>query len=203
MPHPSRQSAPNACVTHSLISVHSGGVSEHSPPASCLPQGATSRKSTVSSVLRRTAPHPAFPSHASVQTAAMRPHPAEASHAGSHPRAAKVGPASELAAGFSLRDTFPALIAARSKRAGWPGRPMGVWRRVVDCRVCEALASDVGSTVRVESVGGWQGAELRAAYFGVRIRALPARYNAAGAARWWWNAHPEDRSCTLLHYSGS
>ena len=165
MPHPSRQSAPNACVTHNLISVHSGGATEHSPPTSCHPRRATSRISTVKSVLRRTAPHPFFPSCASVQSAATRPHPAEASHAGSHPRAAKVGPASELAAGFSLRDTFPALIAARSKRAGWPGRPVGVWRRVVDCRVCEALASDVGSTVSIESVGGWQGAELRAAYF--------------------------------------
>ena len=127
MPHPSRQSAPNTCVTHNLISVHSGGATEHSPPTSCHPRRATSRKSTVRSELRRTAPHPFFPSPASVQSAARRPHPAEASHAGSHPRAAKVGPASELAAGFSLRDTFPALIAARSKRAGWPGRPVGVW----------------------------------------------------------------------------
>ena len=135
MPHPSRQSAPNACVTHNRISVHSGGTTEHSPPTSCHPRRATSRISTVKSVLRRTAPHPFFPSCASVQSAATRPHPAEASRAGSHPRAAKVGPASELAAGFSLRDTFPALIAARSKRAGWPGRPVGVWRRVIDCRV--------------------------------------------------------------------
>jgi hypothetical protein len=165
VPHPSRQTAPNACVTNNLISVHSGGATEHSPPTSCHPRRATSRISTVKSELRRTAPHPFFPSCASVQSAATRPHPAEASRAGSHPRAARVGPASELAAGFSLRDTFPALIAARSKRAGWPGRPVGVWRRVMDCRVCEALASDVGSTVSIGSIGGWQGAELRAAYF--------------------------------------
>ena len=32
-------------------------------------------------------------------------------------------------------------------------------------RTCEALASDAGSTVSIESIGGWQGAELRAAYF--------------------------------------
>ena len=137
MPHPSRQPAPNTCETHNRISIHSGGASEHSPPTPCLPQRATSRISTVSSVLRRAAPHPAFSSHASVQTAAMRPHPAEASRAGCHPRAAKVGPASELAVDFSLRDTFPALAAARGMRAGWPGRPVGVWRRVVDCRLCE------------------------------------------------------------------
>ena len=38
MPHPSRQSAPNTCVTHNLISVHSGGATEHSPPTSCHPR---------------------------------------------------------------------------------------------------------------------------------------------------------------------
>ena len=141
VPHPSRQPAPNTCATHSRISVHSGGATEHSPPASCRPRRATPRKSTVQSVLSRAAPHPFFPSCASVQSAATRPHPAEASRAGSHPRAAKVGPASELAADFSLRDTFPALIAARSKRAGWPGRPVGVWRRVIDCRVCVSASA--------------------------------------------------------------
>ena len=114
VPHPSRQSAPNACVTHNRISVHSGGATEHSPPTPCHPQRATSRKSTVRSVLSRTTPHPVFPSPASVQSAGKRPHPTKATHAGCHPRAARVGPASELAAGFSLRDSFPALIAARN-----------------------------------------------------------------------------------------
>ena len=82
MPHPSRQPTPNACVTHNRISVHSGGTTEHSPPTSCHPRRATSRISTVRSVLRRTAPHPVFPSHANVQSAAMRPHPTEAVCAG-------------------------------------------------------------------------------------------------------------------------
>ena len=114
VPHPSRQPAPNACAIHCRISVHSGGTTEHFPPASCRPRRATPRISTVQSVLSRAAPHPLFPSPASVQSAARRPRPAEASCVGCHPRAARVGPASELAADFSLRGAFSALIAARS-----------------------------------------------------------------------------------------